>query len=71
MMHDVTIIQDRLYQVTLDYHDEGIDLIVKRRVSGEESDALHYVRAFDRDTRINYRHLFPIPEPEPHEGEEL
>ncbi len=67
MIHNVDKLEDRLYLVTLNYQDEEIDLIVSRKVYGTEDNALHYVRAFDRDTRVNYRHMFPVPEPEFHE----
>ena len=71
MISNVDKLEDRLYLVTLDYNDEDIPLVVSRRVYGTEDNAEHYVRAFDRDTRINYRHLFPVPDPEPQEEVEL
>ena len=55
-------VKDRVYEITLDYADEGVDLQVNRKVGGTEERAAAYVPAFDRDIRANYASLFPIPE---------
>ncbi len=69
MISTVTQIGERLYKVSLDYTDEGVELADSRTVSGDYADAVGYVRHFDRDMRTAHTRLFPVPDPEHYEEE--
>ena len=69
MTYTIEKVDNRLHKITLNYHDEDVDLVVERKVSGDEKDAQNYVVHFDRDARYNNARLFPTPEPEYSEEE--
>jgi hypothetical protein len=61
MKHTITNAGPGAQNVSLDYTDEGVNLIIDRTVTGLPADAETYVPAFDQDVRANFSHMFPPP----------
>lgn len=71
MTHKFTQLENGKTEIEVSYIDEGIELEGKTTIVGDETVATRYLPFFEKDLRANYKHLFPIPEPEvyPEEGE--
>jgi len=65
MTYKITDLEDGRIEIEISFLDEDIDLVGKTTIIGEENDAKKYLPFFEKDLRVNYSHLFPIPEPEP------
>ena len=61
MKHTITNAGPGSQKITLDYTDEGADLVMERLVTGTPADAELHVPAFDQDMRTNFSYLFPPP----------
>lgn len=59
-----------IYEIALDYRDEGVDLDVLKRFSGSHEASEAYVPTMDADVRDRYSHMFPEPELEERDDEE-
>lgn len=66
MITTTEIISEKLTKLTIDFNDEGVNLVGETEVAGDESAALAYAHFFEQDLRRNNAELFPVPEmPEP------
>ena len=66
MITTTEIISEKLTKLTIDFSDEGVELIGVTEIIGDESKALAYAHFFEADLRRNNAELFPVPEmPEP------
>ena len=63
MIVTTEIIGEKLTKLTIDFNDEGVNLIGETEVVGDEGKALAYAHFFAQDLRRNNAELFPIPEP--------
>lgn len=61
MNHTITNAGPGSLKISLDYTDEGIDLVMERQVTGSPADAESHVPAFDQDVRTNFAYMFPLP----------
>ena len=72
MIATTEIINDKRTKLTIDFNDEGVNLIGETEVVGDESKALSYAPFFEQDLRRNNTELFPVPEIEiPEMGGEM
>lgn len=55
-------ISDKLTELTIDFRDEGIELVGVTEVVGNEDTARAYASFFEADLRRNNAELFPVPE---------
>ena len=55
-------LNDKITELTIDFRDEGVDLIGVTEVVGDEGKALAYAPFFEADLRRNNAELFPVPE---------
>ena len=66
------IIDNKRTKLTIDFNDEGVNLIGETEIVGDESKALSYAPFFEQDLRRNNAELFPVPEIEiPEMGGEM
>ena len=63
MITTTEIISEKQTKLTIDFNDEGVNLIGETEVVGDESAALAYAHFFEQDLRRNNAELFPVPEP--------
>ena len=63
MITTTEIIDNKRTKLTIDFNDEGVNLIGETEVVGDESKALSYAPFFEQDLRRNNAELFPMPEP--------
>ena len=63
MITTTEIIDNKRTKLTIDFNDEGVNLIGETAVVGDESKALSYAHFFEQDLRRNNAELFPMPEP--------
>ena len=72
MIATTEIIDDKRTKLTVDFSDEGVNLIGETEVVGDESKALSYAIFFEQDLRRNNAELFPALEIEiPEMGGEI
>ena len=69
MITNTEIIDSKRTKLTIDFNDEGVNLIGETVVVGDESKALSYAPFFEQDLRRNNAELFPQPEMPEMEGE--
>ena len=62
MITTTEIIDNKRTKLTIDFNDEGVNLIGETEVAGDESAALAYAHVFEQDLRRNNAELFPVPE---------
>ena len=62
MIVNTEIISEKLTKLTIDFNDEGVNLIGETEVVGDESKALAYAHFFEQDLRRNNAELFPVLE---------
>ena len=62
MITTTEIISEKLTKLTIDFNDEGVNLIGETEVIGDEGKALAYAHFFEQDLRRNNAELFPVPE---------
>ena len=62
MITTTEIIDDKRTKLTIDFNDEGVNLVGETEVVGDESKALAYAPFFEQDLRRNNTELFPVPE---------
>jgi len=70
MRYTITEMGDGITRLSMNFADESVDLECETVVCGDSGVAEGYVPVFEHDMRVNFRHLFPMPEPEPVEGGE-
>jgi len=70
MKYTLTELGDGITKIEMDFADEGVVLECETVVAGGSAEGQAYVPVFERDMRANFRHLFPLPEPEAAEGGE-
>lgn len=68
MRYTITELGDGITRLRMNFADESVDLECETVVGGDSDVAEGYVSVFEHDMRANFRHLFPMPEPE-HEVE--
>ena len=68
MKHTITEMGDGTTRIEADFADEEVGLACETFVAGDEGNAMEYLPVFERDMRANFRHLFPVEEPEVPEG---
>ena len=56
------VISEKLTKLTIDFSDEGIELVGGTEVVGDEDAARAYASFFEADLRRNNAELFPVPE---------
>ena len=61
---------DGVTKLEMNFADEGVALECETVVAGAPAEGQEYVPVFERDMRANFRHLFPLPDPEVAEGGE-
>ena len=72
MIVNTEIISEKLTKLTIDFNDEGVNLIGETEVVGNTDTALAYASFFEQDLRRNNAELFPVPEIEiPEMGGEM
>ena len=72
MIATTEIIDNKRTKLTIDFNDEGVNLIGETEIVGDESKALAYAHFFEQDLRRNNAELFPVPEIEiPEMGGEM
>ena len=72
MIATTEIINDKRTKLTIDFNDEGVNLIGETEIVGDESKALSYAPFFEQDLRRNNAELFTVPEIEiPEMGGEM
>jgi hypothetical protein len=72
MIKTTEIIDEKRTKLTIDFNDEGVNLVGETEVVGDESKALSYAPFFEQDLRRNNVELFPVPEIEiPEMGGEM
>lgn len=59
---------EQITEINVDFSDEGVNLQGSVKVVGEWQ---QYLKTFEQDMRNNNISLFPLPEPEPIENEEM
>ena len=70
MIKTTEIIDEKRTKLTIDFNDEGVNLVGETEVVGDESKALSYAPFFEQDLRRNNVELFPVPDmPDEMEGE--
>jgi len=62
MITTTEIIDNKRTKLTIDFNDEGVNLIGETEIVGDESKALSYAPFFEQDLRRNNTELFPMPE---------
>ena len=62
MIKTTEIIDEKRTKLTIDFNDEGVNLVGETEVVGDESKALSYTPFFEQDLRGNNAELFPVPE---------
>ena len=62
MITTTEIIGEKLTKLTIDFNDEGVNLIGETEVIGDEGKALAYAHFFEQDLRRNNAELFPVLE---------
>ena len=62
MITTTEIIDEKLTKLTIDFNDEGVNLIGETEVVGNTDTALAYASFFEQDLRRNNAELFPVPE---------
>ena len=62
MIATTEIINDKRTKLTIDFNDEGVNLIGETEVVGDEGKSLAYAPFFEADLRRNNAELFPVPE---------
>ena len=62
MITTTEIIGEKLTKLTIDFNDEGVNLIGETEVIGDEGKALAYAHFFEQDLRRTNAELFPVPE---------
>ena len=62
MITTTEIINDKRTKLILDFSDEGVSLVGRTEVVGDEGKALAYAPFFEQDLRRNNAELFPVPE---------
>ena len=50
--------------IEMSFTDEGVNLLVSRKVAGDRSQAEAYVKVLEADARKDNMELFPLPEVE-------
>lgn len=63
MITTTEIISEKLTKLTIDFSDEGVEIIGVTEIIGDEGKALAYAHFFEQDLRRNNTELFPVPEP--------
>jgi hypothetical protein len=71
MTYTTEVLTDGTTRLTVDFSDEGVELTASVLVKGNEEAARSYLPFFEADTRGNNVELFPVPEPEETEMEEI
>ena len=72
MITTTEIIDNKRTKLTIDFNDEGVNLVGETDVVGDASKALSYASFFEADLRRINAELFPVPEmPEPEMGGEM
>lgn len=70
MIKTTEIIDEKRTKLTIDFNDEGVNLVGETEVVGDESKALSYAPFFEQDLRRNNVELFPVPDmPDEMDGE--
>lgn len=64
MKYVITIDENNIALLQVDFSDEGVNLQGEIRISGGEQRALQYLPIFEADLRKNYVYMFPTLEPE-------
>ena len=62
MIATTEIIDSKKTKLTIDFNDEGVNLIGETEVVGDEGKALSYAHFFEVDLRTINAELFPVPE---------
>ena len=62
MIATTEIIDNKRTKLTIDFNDEGVNLIGETEIVGDESKALSYAPFFEQDLRRNNAELFTVPE---------
>lgn len=62
MITTTEIISEKLTKLTIDFSDEGVEIIGVTEIIGDEGKALAYAHFFEQDLRRNNAELFPMPE---------
>ena len=62
MIATTEIISEKLTKLTIDFNDEGVNLVGETEVVGDVGKALAYAHFFEQDLRRNNAELFPVPE---------
>ena len=68
MTHIITVNQDGITTIQVDFSDEGVNLQGKISVKGGEGAAMAYLPIFEADIRRNNAEMFPLPEVPKEEG---
>lgn len=53
-----------LSEIEMSFADEGVSLLVSRKVAGDRAQAEAYVKVLEADARKDNMELFPLPEVE-------
>ena len=60
MTYTITIDENNIAILRVDFSDEGVDLQGEIKVVGGEEKAKAYLSVFEVDLRRNYSYLFPV-----------
>jgi len=59
--------KSRVTEAKVDFKSEDIPLVQTLKIVGNDGDVQAHLRHAERDARVNYHRMFPLPEPEPME----